>query len=204
MPKTKQVKILNQKVVYQGYIGIETFELQHELFQGGMSPAIKRVVCQRGEAVVILPYDPVKDAVLMVEQFRLPAYCKQKDPWLLELPAGVVDQEGESIEQVAAREMLEETGHKVTDLKLIHEFMPSPGILAEVIYIFVGRADSSGISNMNEVYGNAEEGEDIRLHVVPFSTIMAHLHHRVNSAPAMLGLYWLITHRDKLRKEWGF
>lgn len=202
MSKQKQVQILKNKVVYQGYIGIETYELQHELFKGGMSGPINRVVCQRGEAVVILPYDPVLDAVIMVEQFRLPAFCKNKDPWLLELPAGVADKEGESMEQVAAREMQEETGCGISNLRLVHEFLPSPGILAEVIYLFAGKVDASKINPHGELHGNLDEGEDIKIHVVPFSNLKSYLHHRVNSAPAMLGLYWLMQHRDELRKEW--
>ena len=198
------LKIIEQNTAYQGYIRIDQYRLQFLQFNGTWSGVQTREVCRRGEAVVVLPYDPVRDTVLLIEQFRLPAYCQGFDPWLLELPAGMLDHGDETPAQVATREMTEETGLAVEHLRLIHKFLPTPGVLAETIHLFVGRVDLTPLHHGHDfIHGHQHEGEDIKLRPTPFSDI-AHLlsDNRIYNGTSMIGLYWLLQHRDQLRKEW--
>lgn len=198
-----QIKILERKNLYKGYLAIDAFKLQFELFEGGMSPVVSREVCLRGEAVAIVPYDPVLDQVLLIEQFRLPAHCRGIDAWLLEIPAGLVE-EGEEKTEVAQREMIEETGLTVRDLKFLHNYLPSPGALTEMAHLYVGKVDLSPLSKGHKkIHGLKEEGEDIRLCPTPVSEIPNLLAAgRVCNATALLGLYWLLHNHTILRKEW--
>ena len=68
-----------------------------------------RELFERGHAAAVLPYDPVTDRVLMIEQFRIGALAAPGGPWLLEIVAGVIDP-GEIPEEVVRRETVEETG----------------------------------------------------------------------------------------------
>ena len=199
-----KIKIHASEESYRGFVQVRKYDIQFQLFDGGWSSNLQREVVLRGDAVVVLPYDPDTDQVLMIEQFRLPAHCKDIDPWLLELPAGMVD-DGESLRDVAMRETFEETGLRVTQLKPLHHFLASPGILAETLHLWVGRVDLSLIGNGHpEIHGKADEGENIRLRPVKFSDIANLLNeNKVTNATAMLGLYWLLQNRNALRKEWG-
>ncbi|TAH33051.1 MAG: NUDIX domain-containing protein [Alphaproteobacteria bacterium] len=199
-----KVKILAQNTAYGGYARVEKFDLQFRLYDGEWSRPVSREIVYRGEAAVVIPYDPQKDMVLMIEQFRLPALCKNMDPWLTELPAGMVEDSSESIESVAAREMMEETGLGITHLRHLHSFLPSPGVLAETLHLFVGKVDLSPLDNGHGMYhGAREEDEDIKLCPMPLSDVPNLLKQdKIKNASSMLGLYWLLLHRDELRKEW--
>ncbi len=199
-----KVKILAQETVYPGYARVEKFDLQFRLYDGEWSRPVSREIVYRGEAAVVIPYDPKRDAVLMIEQFRLPALCKDFDPWLLELPAGMVDHGPESLESVARREMMEETGLEITNLRRLHSFLPSPGVLAETLHLFIGRVDLSPLDNGHGLYhGAKDEDEDIKLCPMALSEIPNLLKEdKIKNASSMLGLYWLLLHRDELRKEW--
>lgn len=90
---------------------MELYRFRHRLFNGEMSGEIKREIFERGHAAVLLPYDPVRDEVVLVEQVRIAAYDTSETPWLLEMVAGMIE-EGESVED-ARREALEEAGSVV-------------------------------------------------------------------------------------------
>ncbi len=200
---SSKVKILSEENLHQGYVRVKRYGLQFQLFQGGWSEIITREVCLRGDAVVIVPYDPALDQVLMIEQFRLPAFCSGADPWLVELPAGMVDKD-ETLEQVAAREMIEETGLAITHLRPIHHFMPSPGVMSETLHLFAGKIDLAPLKNGHgEIFGQADEAEDIRLRPIAARDIAGLLDsNKINNASAIIGLYWLLRHKTLLQKEW--
>ena len=109
------VEILDKETAFQGYFRIDRYRLRHRLFAGGWSEAITREVFERGHVVGVLPYDPIEDRVVLIEQFRIGAYAAGFSPWLIEIVAGVIEA-GEEPEEVARRETLEETGCSVTEL----------------------------------------------------------------------------------------
>ena len=91
-------QLIEKTTNYQGYFRIERYRFRHRLFAGGWSGEIRREVFERGHAVAVLPYDPERDAVLLIEQFRIGALAAAGMPaWQIEVIAGIID-EGETPE----------------------------------------------------------------------------------------------------------
>lgn len=126
----KQVDIIDQEIVYQGFFRLEKYRLRHTLFQGGWSKEIVRELFRRGDCVAVLLYDPIRDEVVLIEQFRIGAILRKKQAWLTEIVAGAVEP-GENAEQVAIREAEEEAGCQIQELRLIREFYTTPGGASE-------------------------------------------------------------------------
>ena len=187
-------------VVYSGFFRLEKYRLRHELFAGGWSPAINRECLERGHAVAVLPYDPQRDQVVMIEQFRVGALEQRDGPWLLEIVAGIIGP-GESKLDVARREAMEEAGCELLDILPVCEYLVSPGGSTESIMLYCGRVDTAGIGG---VHGLAEEHEDIRVLVLPSAEALGLLHSgRVLSATTLIALQWLALRREELRARWG-
>lgn len=159
-----------------------------------------RELFERGHAAAVLPYDPVTDRVLMIEQFRIGALAASGGPWLLEIVAGVIDP-GEIPEEVVRRETVEETGCHLQKVVPICEYHVSPGGTSERISLFCGQVDTSQAGG---VHGKAEEGEDIRVVVMSAADALAKLHAgQITSAAPLIALQWLRCNRDQLRTRWG-
>lgn len=185
---------------YAQYFSVEEFDLRHRRFDGGMSGEMRRAVFVSGDAATVLPYDPVRDRVMLIEQFRAGPFGRgDPQPWMLEPIAGRIDP-GETPEDAARREAVEEAGLTLGALLKAGQYYPSPGMLAEYLYAFVGLADlpddSAGIG------GLADEHEDIRAHLVSFEQLMALVDSgEVQIAPLLVTIYWLAANRPRLRAE---
>lgn len=191
--------VKEKKTCYQGFFRCEQYRLSHALYAGGMSPEIVRELFERGHAVAVLLYDPHRDVVVMVEQFRIGALEFDKGAWMLEIVAGMID-EGESVEDVARRESLEESGCEVDRLQYIAEYLPSPGGCSEQIFVYCGRTDSS---KALEIAGLEHEGEDILIKTLPAEeAIELAVSGKIYSSPALIALLWFALKRETLREEW--
>ncbi len=183
---------------YAGFFAVEEYDIGWRRFDGQMSATATRAAFVSGDAVTVLPYDPVRDRVLLVEQFRAGPYARGDNvPWQLEAIAGRIDP-GETPEQAARREAVEEAGLTLGDLRFVASYYPSPGALSEFIYSYVALADlpdgSAG------VFGVADEHEDIRGHLVAFDTLMALISSaEVCNSPLILTAWWLAGQRASLR-----
>lgn len=196
-----RVEILDKTVCYNGFFRIERYHLRHRLFSGAWSRELTRELFERGHAVAVLPYDPVLDAVVLVEQFRIGALEAPGDPWLLEIVAGVIDHPDETPEDVARREAVEEANCHLQDVVHICDYFVSPGGTSERISLFCGKVDATEAGG---VYGLAEEAEDIRVVVVPFAEAMAQLRAgNIKSAAPIIALQWLQLNHDQVRARWG-
>lgn len=197
---TRKYEIMGREVCYQGFFRLERYRLRHELFSGGVSHVLTRELFERGHAAAVLPYDPERDAVVLIEQFRIGALDDAHGPWLLEVVAGVMEA-GEGAEDLVRREAVEEAGCALHELQPICEFLVSPGGTSERISLFCGRVDSRQAGG---VHGVHEEGEDIMAHVVSFDEAMRRLEQgRIRSASPIIALQWLALHRDELRRRWS-
>ena len=107
MPRA--VEIVKRENCFQGFYKLDKVHLRHELFAGGMGREISRELFVRHDAVCVLPYDPLRDEVVLIEQFRVGAMGKAENPWLIEMVAGLIDKD-EQPEEVAHREAEEEAG----------------------------------------------------------------------------------------------
>jgi len=194
------VSLKSTKVNYQGFLRLETRVVQHALYKGGQSPDVRRELLLRGEAVGVLPYDPVRDEVLLIEQFRIGVTRTQHSPWMLEIVAGIVEP-GETHSDVAHREAIEECGCHVKQLEPIVGYYSSPGFTDEFLTIFCGRIDAS---NAGGVFGLENEHEDIRPTVSSADDCFAKLARgEVINASTVIALQWLQLNRLRLRSEWA-
>ncbi len=192
------VEAIETEVLHAGFYRSEARVLRHPTFQGGMSDELRREVFVATDAALVLPYDPVRDRVLLVEQFRLGPYRRgDPRPWMLEPVAGRVDP-GETPEQAAHRECMEEAGLTLTRLERIGSYYCTPGYSTEYFHNFVGIADLP--DDLPRYGGLDSEAEDIRLHVLDFGAAMALLDTgEADNGPLILSLLWLARQRDRLR-----
>ena len=199
-----EVDLLSQQRVWDGRFPLDVVRFRHRRFDGAMSGEKTWEVWRRGRAAAVLPYDPAADAVVLIEQFRLPALMAGLDPVLVELPAGLCDP-GESPEQTARRETMEEMGITVGGLRRVGSFLLTPGGADELCELFVGRveAPAAGPDGIVGHAGAVDENDDIRVRVWPAQrAIAAALASRFSNSVTMIGLLWLSVQRDSLRKEW--
>lgn len=195
----QDVRILEDETVFSGHFAVRRLTLQHRCFGGGWSEPQVRELFERGDAVGVLPYDPVDDTVVLVEQFRTGALRGNDSPWMLELIAGVVEP-GESDEDVAHREAMEEAGCELSRLLPIATVMPSAGACSEQVRLFCGLVSHAGTGG---VHGLAAEGEDILVHSVSRREALALLAaNRIPNGHTLIALQWLQIHGDALRERW--
>ena len=195
------LEIIDHETAYQGFFRVGRYRLRHRRYDGGWSPEISREVVERGRAVGLLLYDPMRDAVVLVEQFRLPAHLAGFTSWQLEIVAGLVDHGAEAEGDVARREALEEAGLVIEgELVPIHRLLTSPGGSTEAVTLFCGRVDASRAGG---VHGLAAEHEDIKVVVKSYAEVARQLRAGgIENASTLIALYWLAAHRARLRKRW--
>ena len=196
----QDLEIIDKSTVFQGFFRLERYTLRHKLFNGGWSTPMQREVFERGHAVVVLPYNPQTDELVLIEQFRIGAAATSASPWLLEAIAGMVEA-GESAEQVAAREAEEEAGLTITELWPMLSYLSSPGGTTERIQLYLGRLSQPV---QQGVFGLAEEHEDIKVHLVSLADAMQLLaEQKIDNAATVIALQWLALNVAKVKRSWG-
>ena len=183
---------------YADFFAVEDYRLSFRRFDGAMSREVKRAVFMAADAAIVLPYDPLRDRVLLIEQFRVGPFARgDLAPWSLEPVAGRVDP-GEPPEQAARREALEEAGLELRHLERIGGHYPSPGSTSEFFHVFVGLTDLP--DSTDSIGGVSSEDEDIRSHVLPYAQFQDLLDRDLlNVGPLVLAGHWLARHRTRLR-----
>ena len=195
----KKVQILKKKLVYNGYFKIFHYQLRHTLYDGKWGNKIAREVFERGNAAAVILYDPKRDKLVLIEQFRIGAQAAKLNPWVIEIVAGKIEK-GESGKEVVKRESLEESGCKPSKLIHITDFQPSGGGASEIVSLFCGKVDSK---NVGGIYGIKEEGEDIKVVVKSLGDALKMVDRGIiaNSA-SIIGIQWLTLNKKKIRKKW--
>jgi len=200
MNRENDVEVVEREACFRGFYKLDRVHLRHRLFAGGMGKLINRELFVRHDAVCVLPYDPQRDCVVLIEQFRIGALDKSVNPWLIELVAGLIDKD-EQPEEVARREAVEEAGLELAELWPLSQYYPSPGGSDERVHLYLGRCDSRGAGG---VHGLEEEGEDIRVLVWSLDEALAALEDgRIDNAASIIALQWLALNRDKVRERWA-
>jgi len=193
------VEVIDKRTVFEGHYRIERYHLRHTLHAGGMSETLSRELFERGQVAAVLPVDPVRDEVILIEQFRIGPYAVGWDPWLLEGVAGIIEDE-ESPEDVARRETLEEAGCEIIDLVPVMRYISSPGACSETVALYCGRVDTSAAGG---VHGLADEGEDIKVMVYPVAKAIGLLDSgRIVNAKTIIALQWLALNYTDLKRRW--
>lgn len=196
----RHVDVIRREPCFRGFYRLDRVHLRHQLFNGDMGREISRELFIRHDAVCVLPYDAVRDRVVLIEQFRVGAMEKSANPWLIELVAGLIDKD-EQPEDVAHREALEEANLTLAELWPVARYFPSPGGSDEYVHLYLGRCDSEGAGG---VFGLEEEGEDIRVHVWPLQeALQAVRDGRIDNAASIIALQWLALNHDDVRRRWS-
>ncbi len=194
------VDLIERRTAWQGHYRMDVYRLRYRRFDGSWSAPIEREVFERGRAAAVVPYDPLRDEVVMIRQFRPGAYAAGMDPWLWEIVAGIIEP-GETPESVVRREAREEAAIEIGDPIRICEYLVSPGGTSEVCTLFGARTDSSRAGG---THGLASEQEDIHVEAMPFGKVMELLEgDLLNNAKTIIGLQWLALNRTALRKRWS-
>jgi ADP-ribose pyrophosphatase len=194
--------LLANETLYRGFFSLQRYRLRFEFFDGSWSAPIEREIFERGHAVAVLPYDARREEVVLIEQFRPGALDAPTGPWLSEIVAGMIES-GESAEDVARRESVEESGLELADLYPLTRYWVSPGGTTESIYLFLARVDTGAIERdadglVEGRFGLDHEHEDIRVRVVPVEQALADVEAgRIIAAAPIIALLWL----DRLRRQ---
>lgn len=196
----KQFEILDREIVYPGYFRMEKYRLKHTLYAGGWSEEISRELFVRGNCVAVLLYDPAVDKLVLIEQFRAGAILNPDRAWLVEIVAGAIEA-GETAEEVAYRESMEEAGCTIEQMKVINEFYTTPGGSSERITLFCGKIDSSQVGG---IHGLDHEHEDILVRAVSFDeAYQMLLNGEIESAIPIIAIQWLALNKQQLQAEWA-
>ena len=191
-----RVEVIAKETAFDGYFRIDRYRLRHRLHAGGWSGELVREVLERGHAVAVLPYDPVAEVAVLIEQFRVGPYARGESGWLLETVAGIIEP-GETPEAVARRETGEETGLAVRALVPIADFYVSPGGTTQFNNLFCATVDATDAGG---IHGLAHEGEDIRVVPVPLADLPALIAGgTIRDATTLIALQWLLANHETLR-----
>ena len=178
-------KILGKSRPYDGFFKMDTFRARHEAFDGS-AITIERECMERGDAVVVLLYDPDRDEVLLIEQFRIGPTARDDNPWLIEVVAGMLHP-GEDPLECARRECIEEAGYEPQSLTPLGSYYVSPGGTSERIFLYMSEVDAG--KPVGKGGGLDSEHEDIRVFWVKREEALAMIRDgRINSSGPMLAL----------------
>ena len=190
------VEQIAQQTVFNGFFSVIKYKFRHKLFAGGWSQAVEREVFERGDAVVVLPYDPTTDQVVLIEQIRFPALRTSETPWLFELVAGMIDKNRSPI-AVAKAELMEEAGLIADSITPVNSVLASPGGTSERFHFYWAHIDASKAEG---IHGLEQESEDIKVHVVSREQAYRMVEQgSIDNASTVIGLQWLQLNYQKIK-----
>lgn len=194
------VEVTRQEAAFRGHLKVDKLWITHGRFDGG-TLSIDREVVYRGDAVCVMPYDPKRDEVVLIEQFRASALFNSDRAWMIETVAGLIE-DGESFEDVGIRELKEEAGlDAIGPLLPVGQVYSTPGFCCERFHMFCAQVDASHAGGL---HGLADEHEDIRVFAMPFPEAFAQWEAgKMPNSPATIGLLWLGLYRERLRQKWA-
>jgi len=205
IPSQPGIEILSQDTAWSGRFAVDVVRFRHRKFNGSMSGVRTWELFVRGRAAAMLPYDPVTDQVVLIEQFRLPALAAGVPPSMMEIPAGLCDA-GEEPAATVLREAQEEMGLQADRLERIGDFVLTPGGSDERCTMFAGRvrAPDAGPDGIVGHGGLGSEQEDIRVWLLPADQAIAEaVAGRYPNSVTAIALLWLAARRDWLRAHWA-
>ncbi|OHY90198.1 ADP-ribose diphosphatase [Vibrio rotiferianus] len=195
----QDVEIISKETVFKGFFKMVKYRFKHRLFAGEWSDVVEREMFERGHAAAMLPYDPVTDQVVIIEQIRVGA-LEHSHPWQLEIVAGMIDRD-ESAEEVIRREAEEEAGIQVGRVASVTSYYPSSGGCSEKLDVFIGEVDAT---KAHGIHGLDYENEDIRVHVLSRETAYQWVKGgKFENGASIIALQWLQLNHEELTSQWG-
>lgn len=195
----QDVETTSQSTLYKGFYQMQEFRFRHKLFAGGWSKEVRREMLLAKDAVAVLPYDPLTQEFVLIEQFRYGAHLSSHNPWLIEVIAGMIE-EDEAPEQVCHREAFEEAGIRLLQLHKALSYMSSPGGTTERLHIYMAKVDAS---SAHGVHGLDSESEDILVHRIAESEAREWMQNgKIDNAAALIALQWFFLNKRSLLSDW--
>ncbi len=201
MPDNPDFKVLSNKRAYAGFLKIDVIEVKRGRFDSDETDTIRREVMERGDAVGIIAYDPMQDLVIVGRELRAGVLLAGEYPFVYSLPAGGINK-GEDAVQAADREIGEEAGIPISNLKVAHDRLyVSAGGTSERVTLVFGTVTAPRES---AVLGLPEEHENILRVSMPAKQFFKLAGTReMPDMMTTIGAYWLKAHRPALRKKYG-
>ncbi len=189
-----RVRVVGETTLSDGWTRLSSYELDYTDREGEVH-RVKREIFHRTPAACILLHDRKRDVVVLVKQFRLPAYLTDEPAWMLEVPAGLLD--GDHPEDAIRREAMEETGYQVREARYLFKALMSPGSVTEIVHFFHASIDLS--DRIGDGGGVAEEHEDIVIQELPLDDAVAMIESgEIIDAKTIMLLQWAMLNRDSL------
>ncbi|TDX88195.1 ADP-ribose pyrophosphatase [Neorhizobium sp. R1-B] len=189
-----RVTIVSEKTLSDGWTRLSSYELDYT-DRDGATHRLRREIYHRMPAACILLYDSKRDTVVLVKQFRLPAYLAGEPAWLVEVPAGLLDEDHP--EDAIRREAMEETGYRLREVRFLFKAFMSPGAIMEHIHFFFAPVDLA--DRINGGGGLADEHEDIEVLELPLDQAFAMIESgEICDAKTIMLLQWAAINRGRL------
>ena len=197
----EEVAISSKEHAYRGYVKVDTYRLRHKIFDDEWSGEMERQVVERGHAVAVLPFDPIRKELVLIEQFRIGAFTSPGfQPFQIECVAGMIE-EGQTAEEAAYRETLEETGLEAEALLPMVSYLSSPGVISEALTLFLGKVDATDAGG---IFGVDREDEHIHAFSIPLEDALELLETgAIENGMTVIALQWLQLNQHKIPPEWA-
>lgn len=189
-----RVKLVSKETVWKRFVHLQTLVFDQRMPDGRVI-RIDREVHDHGSAAAILLFDPSKNAVVLVRQFRPAAFVNGDPSFMLEVPAGLIDDD--QPDEAIRREAMEETGYAVKDVHYLFETYASPGTLTEKVALFYARVDLEEKAGLGG--GLATEGEDIEVMSIGLDQAFEMIATGdITDAKTIILLQWAMLNRERL------
>jgi len=196
--KKINLKFKNINKVFNGFNKVKRYKFQHKLFDSSWSNIISREILITKNAVAILPYDKVKNKVILIKQFRLGAILSNYNPFQIEIIAGLVEKSDKDLKSAVIREAKEEAGIEVKYKKIqsIRDVLNSSGSTNESTSIFFCECT---FKKLKKIRGNFNEDENIKvLELSPRKALELLFKKKIHSVNTIIALEWF---KDYLKKN---
>jgi nudix-type nucleoside diphosphatase (YffH/AdpP family) len=160
------ILIRSVEVLSDDWAILKKYTFDYRRRDGGLERQVRQTY---GHGAVILPYDPERGTVLLVRQFRLPAFVSGHPEPLIEACAGLLDRDDP--ETCIRREAEEELGYRLRNTEPVFHVFMSPGSVTERLMFFIARYSPD--DRIGQGGGDAHEGEDIEVLEVTLDEAMS-------------------------------
>jgi nudix-type nucleoside diphosphatase (YffH/AdpP family) len=158
MTVSDRISIKDVRVLSNNHYTLKTTTFEWRRANGAWQTQ-HRETYDRGNGATLLPYNLAQRTVVLVRQFRYPAYVNGYDDLLIEAAAGLLDNASPEVRIRAEAE--EETGYRLGEIRKVFEAFMSPGSVTEQLHFFVAPYERA--MRVGSGGGNPDEGEDIEV-----------------------------------------
>ncbi len=188
-------KIIKKKKLHDGFFKMNEVTLTFKKYDGSWSNVITRELFGGAQVAAVLPYDPIKKEIILIQQFRPGTMSKKYGNYLDEIVAGMID-DGENPETAAKRECIEETGCEIKKLIPIQKYFPAPGSSESFYHLYLGEVETFTGS---KIRGLETENEDIFVKSYKIQEVRSKMKEgKILNGLALIALQWFFLNIEKI------